>query len=603
MGPKNNGRTSPLMPWALGLVFASIFVSNYFMMFACRRVWKSHYPALAAQWVNGGRFSVIGLYGTELMSEELTYASRVKEASEHLLAYDPYIKENHSRHILLTETVSYSIMGLIQKATGDVSWTWIATRFLCCLGWFLLIHRLTLRLGAAPPLAYFSAAFVTGFSYILTLLFVSRLSWQGGLLSILARDAWAVLSYGRTEGIMRLPRPGVIYFFSFLAALWNVKAAEDETVWKWAVLSGLLGGLLALVRIDVWTTYLLTTYVFAFLCALKIRFDWRFFVPPLIATALSLPYLYYNYPPPPDFLLRLNVTYQRRFDWTSLAYLLAFFAGARFKKKPTELFLASVMAAVFLMVNIEIVLGYQIFPFHWRYLGNIYLFLLAISFLPESVKKMRRPWIAATGLAAALLLVQSVGYAAIHFPFSGIPKDYDEAFKWMQKNTPAESVVLTLNPEINMLIPAFTENKVYISNAYPHVSDLPLMGNAERLLAGLSLIGADKGRFLDQCLFVPDKRVRNDALQSADRTPVQMTELYSMVFLLTPRPKAREILAQAAGHESAAQADYLWFGPIEREYAGRTWPLRQKAGWEEVYRNGSVTLYKRKSPAGTGAGA
>ena len=601
MDSKTTGRPSPLLPWALGIVFAAIFCSSYFLMFAYRQVWKSHYPALADRWANNGRFSVVGLYGTELMSEELLYASRVKEASEHILAYDPYIKENRSRHILLTETVSYSIMGFIQKVTGDVSWTWVATRFLCCLGWFILLYHLTMRLGTSSELAFFSAAFVTGFSYLLTFLFVSQLSWQGGPLSLLARNAWTILSYGRTEGILRLPRPGLIYVFSFLAALWNVKAAEEKKSWKWAILSGLMGGLLALVRLEVWTTYILASSIFACLLTLKNRFEWRYFVPPIIAGVLSLPYLYYNYPPPPDFLLRLNVFYQRTFDPTSLCYLLAFFAAARFKKTPTELFLSSVMASVFLMVNIELLLGYQIYPFHWKYLGNIYFFLLLISFLPERVKKMRRPWIVASGVAAFILLFQSVGYSAIHFPFSGIPRDYDEAFKWMQRNTPAESVVLTLNPEVDMLIPAFTENKVFISNAFPHVSDYPMISNAERLLAGLSLLDADKERFFNECLFVADKRDRHDALESADRTAAQKTEVYSMIFLLTPRPKTREILAQAAGHESSAQPDYLWFGPFEKEYAGKAWPIRLKADWEEVYRNGSTTLYRRKKSVETRA--
>jgi hypothetical protein len=99
MDAKTPGRPSPLLPWAIGILFAAIFCSNYLLMFAYRQVWQSHYPGLADQWANNGRFSVIGLYGTELMSEELIYASRVKEASEHLIAFDPYIKENHSKRL------------------------------------------------------------------------------------------------------------------------------------------------------------------------------------------------------------------------------------------------------------------------------------------------------------------------------------------------------------------------------------------------------------------------------------------------------------------------------------------------------------------------
>ncbi len=127
-----------------------------------------------------------------------------------------------------------------------------------------------------------------------------------------------------------------------------------------------------------------------------------------------------------------------------------------------------------------------------------------------------------------------------------------------------------------MLIPDFTENKVFLSNAYPHVSDHPVARNAERLMAGLALFDADRKRFFDECFFRPDTRDRRDAMASLDRTPIQKTELYSMIFLLTPRDKAREILERAASHESPARADYLWFGPFEQEYAGKAWPPAQR---------------------------
>jgi len=595
MSLKNILGNTFLWPWLVGMLIGLAFCSNYLLMFTFRQIWQSHYPALASQWSNNGPFTVVGFYGTELFAEELAYATRAKEASERLLAFDPFIKENRSMRLFVMELLVYTPMGIIQALVGNISWTWILIRFICCVFWTVLIFHLARRMGGSPHFALFCAVFVCCFSYWLTLLFRHNLIWEGGLFKILTHNAWTLLSYGRTEGVFRLPRPGVINSYSYLAALWGIKAAEGRG-WKWTVLSGVMGGALAYVRLDVWTTYLVAAYLFAFIHSVKHGLNQKLFASAALSTLLSLPYLYFHYPPERELMVRIGIIFQRTFDPQSIPYLLAFLIGWRYKSKPADLMLAAIGGSMFIMVNIELVTGYMMFSEHWKFLGNIYLFLQVLSFLPDRIKELKTPWLA--GCAAAILAVfmQSIVYAGVHFPFSGIPRDYDQAFQWLRRNTPKDSVVFTLNPEVDFLIPAFTENKVFTSCVIPNVSDFPMLQNTQRLLAGLSLLGADKERFLGkEGLFKTAFTERRELVaEGMVRGKVEKPYIYYLLFFLSPQPVARELLAKAAAAKIDLEPDYVWYGVMEKEFAPRPFPGKQGKLWREVYRNQGVALYRRE---------
>ncbi|MDD5629707.1 MAG: hypothetical protein PHU21_11620, partial [Elusimicrobia bacterium] len=196
-------------PWLGALLVACAMCSGYPFMYGLRQVWQSHYPALAEQWPNNGRFTVVGMFGTELGADELSYAACAKNASEHFPSYDPFIREHRTAQQFVIDRINYTTMGLVIAAVRDVSWAWIVMRFLCCMAWFILIYRLVRGAGESPALAGFGAAFVTCFSYILTLQFLAACGWSGHPARDLMRNASALLSYGRTEVVIRLGRPGL----------------------------------------------------------------------------------------------------------------------------------------------------------------------------------------------------------------------------------------------------------------------------------------------------------------------------------------------------------------------------------------------------------
>jgi hypothetical protein len=273
----------------------------------------------------------------------------------------------------------------------------------------------------------------------------------------------------------------------------------------------------------------------------------------------------------------------------------------RISRTRAEDFFSCMALATAIMVNHSLILGYKLEYHHWMYFGNIFVFLLAVSRLGAWAGRSRR-WVLASGLLALAAFLQGVCYAAIHFPFQGIPKDYDDALCWLQKNTRRDDVVLSLNPEVNGLIPAFTQDKVFFAVGMPHVSDYPSLANSERLFAALGFFGVDRERFIREVLFAPSLYGRRDLVATGlKRGEIERPELYNLLFYGSSASFMRPIIMQAearapqacsgewlAGVEfPVSPPDYVWVGPWEREYAGRCF-----SPGREVYRNHSVVLYR-----------
>jgi hypothetical protein len=596
--PRAESRRSLIVAWVGGLVVAAAMCGGYGCMAMFRGVWQNHYPVLAGQWANNGRFALLGFQGTEHVGEELAYAAHVNNAAHHLIAYDPFVRENRSVRLFWVSTAFNMGLGAMQFFLKDMNKTWLFAKFLCCAAWFASLYFLALRSTESEALSVFYAAFITGFSYLLTFLFVSDWTWGGGILRSLGHNAWSMVAYGRTESVLRFPRAGFTYSFLYFAVYCLIKTLETDE-WLWAAAAGLLGGVLAYVHIDVWLSFLGATGLLAVVYWFRNRgLFWKIFVSGALASFLSLPFLLTNYPPDHEMVARVlfGAETPPSFIPSSLIYLLAFGAVLRWKRKPVDLVVGALVGASFFMMHAGFILGYSFDPYRWQFIGNIYLVLLLLSFLPRRVAERKTPWLAAAAAATFFAFMQGVTYAAIHFPFQGLPRDYDAALTWLDKNAPVDSVVLSINPEVNGLVPVYSNSKVLLPPAAPMFSDYPLIKTYENLLGGLRLLGADEKRFLGETLLDKKAFGRRDVLATGlAREEIDKTLLYTWMFHVTPVKTVQRVYDEGRGHPAAVDPDYVWFGALEKEYARRD--LGKDAGWTEVYRNPTVAIYARRRPS------
>ncbi|HVA65681.1 MAG TPA: hypothetical protein VNK24_02000 [Elusimicrobiota bacterium] len=595
--PPAAGLSSAARVWLCGLAVALCFCSGYFLSAACRAAWQEHYPALAAQWPADGPFSLLGLYGAQT-EEEVQYAARVQESANHFPAYDPYVLENRSRSLLLDDGLTYLLMGLVQKALGNMTWTWVAVRLVCCLFWFVLVYFIMLRLSGDEALAFFAGAFVVGFSYLLTMDFVPALQWTPSL-GALAHDAWTLLSTGRTESVARLPRPGVDYSVLFLATLLEIKAAESADL-RWGVAAGICGGLMPEIHPDIWFTHLPAMFFFLFLALFYKKLNFRNLAAAAgVCLLVSAPFLaqhlssmWGHSAAKQEFLDRACVLFTRRPHWEGLLYVACFAAVVLSGVQDAAvLWLGAFLAAAGLVVNSQILTGKDVLFFQNRYYVNIYLLFLILPWLQKKLRLPRAFWKTAGALCLAACFLQSVSYAAIHYPFQGLRRRDAQAMAWLRTHTPEDSVVVALNPEVNLLVPVYTRDKVGFGSALEEVSDVPALTIARRVRAGLFNLGADQAKFYkDVTARYPDYGRRESDLREV---PLE-TFLRTIYFAWIPRPMlARDWRLAGQDEKSYSyRVDYVWVDDFARRYLGPRFPRDSRWRLSKVYDAGGVALYK-----------
>lgn len=570
-------------PWLWGLLVAAVVCAQYPLMYAFRQVWTSRFPHYAAAWPNDGSFTLLSYYGIE-DPDQVYYAPKVREASRRLAPRDPFTDREQAG--LGLDYLTYLSMGLAFRLLGDMNLTWFLLRLLAALLWFVLGYRVALALAPQRAWAAFCAVTVTGFGYLLSLQFLEALEWRGGPLRTALGAAWTMASYGRTEGVWRLPRPGLTAAALFGVLLVWLRAFSSGRARWWAA-AGAAGGLLAYVRLDVWSSMLGASLAFPpAMAAVERRWDRRWALPALIALPLSLPAMGFALAPSEEFLLKLGGKAPWSWDPYTLAYLPVLAWVLRRRRDKPAVLLACVLAAAAVVCNS----GRSVYPFLWRIFGNVLLFLLLMAMLPEPWRRKERLWRGAAAALLAAVLAQNVLYAGIRYPWHGLPRHYEEALDWLKRRGGPGCVVAALSPEVNALVPAFTDCKALVANAAPHLSDVPAVENARRALQALALLGGDPDRFIHDAL---QTRLESDPRVRLDRVQADRAHLKSYLFVRYPLPALEERIAEArrAG-PSSFPVDYLWEGPTERVYAAKGFAR----GLKPVFDNGSVRLYRLPKP-------
>jgi uncharacterized protein YhhL (DUF1145 family) len=574
--------------WALALLVAVAACAHYPLMAAFRVAAQKAFPVYAESWPQNGPFSVLGLYGVE-EADQLNYAGKVNEASRRLRPQDPF----HLRPLkyFAFDYVSYFVLGALHKIVGNINLTWLVARFICCMLWFVLLFALARHLGQPREYSLLVAGICVCFGYVLSLMFLRAPLTEGGPLRLLLGTLWKIGSYGRTEGVWRLPRPGLTVAALFGVTLFWLKTLEKPTVRGWA-LTGLLAGLLAYVRIDVWSGMMGALCVFPVLMlACGHRFNKFWLLPPALALPLSAPVLMHMLAPPAEFYFKLGMTgVTRMIDVDALIYIPAL-AWILYKRRDEKwLAMVSVAVAVFLLCNASLVTGKHYYTFLWRIFGNLFLFLLLAATIPSKWQNRSAWWQGGLAAVLSVCFLQNVLYAGVRYTWEGMPKDTAQALDWLKDNAETDSVVLALSPEVNSLIPAFTRSKVVVGNAWPNLSEVTSAESIARVRFAVRSLGIDDHAFLQELKDPPAHPEQRTHLR---RGELELHYLYDILFVRAREAQVAPLIDRELAHapEKVFRADYLWVGPLARYWLKRA-PGGKAVRGKPVLDNGGVQLYR-----------
>ncbi len=579
--------TRNLRVWMYGAVIAAATCLQYPLMYAFRSVWTDKFSSYAQSWPNDGRFTQLGAYGID-DGDTIHYGPMVLEFSRHWRPRDPYVLREGPA--VPPDYVSYRTLGGLQRLTGNINATWFIARFIACMLWFVLLFYTALLLSIPESAALFCAALCTSFSYVVGLYFLNNVHWSGSLIKTAMQTLYSMALYGRTEGVWRIPRPGLSHIGLYAAILVWARAAASRGIIPW-VLSGLCAGALAYVRIDVWSGFVGAACLFPLLQgALHRRWEWRWILPAALGLTIGFPTLLFGLHPPEDFLLKGGMTTGGGADWMTLAYLplVAWILSRR--KDALTVFLASLLLTVCAICNSGLITGHSLYTPNWRAYGNIYLLLVSVSLLPRRWLERRDFWKAAMAACVAAVLAINVGYAGVRYPWQGLPSAYDEAFRWLEANARPESVVSALSPEVNALLPCFTPLKTMIGEGAPLLSNISAQENVERIVFAVDIVGGDPQAFFNR-MFDED---RSEMRYKLDRVKTDFAALRSRYFTHYP-PRLLQKKLDVALTTCASRrfpVDYVWVGPFERLWLRPGFPAGAGPALSRVFSNGVVDLYR-----------
>ena len=463
---------------------------------------------------------------------------------------------------------------------------------------FFIIYLLIYNLSQNKIFSVFSAFFVVGVSITSDILPLEKL-WRHG---------WnEFLSYSQPLFISRTYNYAVTFIGLALSLFFIHRLLKNQSLTN-KIAAAITTGLL------IHLNFFYGVYIGLSLLFLIAMFFWQkkyleakniIFV--LIVTAvMAIPYLIQgtlvqNYPHWPEVLLRqetdfgrhvyLNI-YKHYLLYFALAGLLLFF-GKKVKEMSTATLFTSLLLAGFIGLNLQVFLGYSVMPNHWlrtNVLGFKFAVLALILWLKELYPFIKKYFNALAGLGLAFFILvtvlNQVSYGINNYSLFTFPENLMESFRWLEKNTPKNSVVMTPSTITNHYLLVYTNNKVFMGSSYRSVvsnSELE-----ERLLLTYKTFGISS-EYLKEA-FDPDQLIVNQG--DTEKIPLKMGHLYTSSMIeyiynnqyidvsIDPHYKKppftsslKERLAKSYGKTEIDltklkyKADYIYIGPLEKEFA------------------------------------
>ncbi|MCK4554709.1 hypothetical protein KAU19_07175 [Candidatus Parcubacteria bacterium] len=316
-----------------------------------------------------------------------------------------------------------------------------------------------------------------------------------------------------------------------------------------------------------------------------------------------------------------RISYWKEYIWYLIFSYIIFLWGIIKKRKEISYFIISFILTGILVLNMQVVLGFNVQPNHWEpraiflglSLGWLVIFWWAYEHFSKKISKN------IIFIVATLIIISLTSHAILYQFYAAqrndklktIPIYMQESFKWLNNNTEIDTVVVSPSLLTNVFIPLYTHNNIFIprrANSFAPENEI-----IDRLILAYKLFGVKKER-LDQTINFKDYKIcqnHNDlecALYNADigcgfsylflvkyaRRDLDIYTRYAKRDLENRIPKKlyEEIMDKYYSFDtekalSQYRMDYLYLGPREKTISSADFTK-----FEKVYDNKGVEIYK-----------
>ncbi len=460
-----------------------------------------------------------GAYYTPLVSrdvnfytlEETMYASNIRDVYDgHLIVTDSQIYENKDQPNVLTPWFTYFVLGLMAMLTGSVENTFIIGDFVFPALTFLVLYFTINRATQNHLVGILGGVAVLFISYAFAL--QSPEFYTQNLIPF---------NFTRLPYYLgRLPFTEFTFLLLISTILFTYLSIETRKK-RFVLIAGLLGGMQFYTYVfNIFAIAIGLVFLFLFYLIRKDLGNAKIiFSIGLIAFLIGLPYIIqfvtirlsegYS-----EFLYKTGVYYGR---FNPLFMLRTIFYGFMIipflmlkEKKPVHTILLLFYATGLIGLNLQLLVGYTIQPTHYWFvileplgviLGVIYFYelfykknivkALSTNFVNKLVSPIHNNFKTITIVLTAGLLLHGIlmhaSYAILTYKDFTLSESQRELFAWLDNNTEKDTVVMTLNPENNILLPVYTHNNVFLPNALNSMT--PVNETFERMLIAFKTFG------------------------------------------------------------------------------------------------------------------
>lgn len=502
-------------------------------------------------------------------------------------------------------------LGVLARALGSVDRVFVLADVVFPAIDFLLIVLFLRALGAAMPLACLGAlAILSGGvqNSVRLLVDVARVA-AGGDPATLARIV-RPLEFTRTW----TPELTFVLLIGGFIALWH---ALERRSWAWAALCGVCVAMLIPSYYFYWMFLAASVAVLgarALLTGPRDRAPLLGFAL-VLGAALATPYwlsyrAFQQLPEAVEITTRFGLEPGRHLVVPSLkdvALLAALAAAARVLGGTRFVFMLALGLALVLCRNVQLVTGFTVQSGHWGYRTVVIWQTLSLATLltalpglgpAQTPTRLARALRAGAGAGAVVLVVAMIGHQVVlsrnTAPAFTLPPGFAEAFAWINRSTPRDSVIVSPSFETSLLIPAHTHANVFMPTGLQALA--PNRELVERLLLTYKAYGVPTSYLAASLRDVPD-RLRATNGRFSRRQP-ELLEQWTAWYLFQWQPilpadraalveRYERLALDPARPFGPYRADYVWMSSLEATKG----PGVLSHSWlERVYENGGVTI-------------